>query len=218
MDTKKLVERENKNSKPQLVIDYLKEHWAIAASIGYLYLTIIGMLSAGLHFSHYQINIFEFAEINDFLLAAFREPAALATGAFMALYIYVLSREHPLTDALEIHGLLSSIIRTEPSIYWQLISMSFLAPIAINVIFYINHDTSTLKEVTLELRRGQLPSVAAPSNASFMLVGTSENFVFITEKTLGGIFVVPTSNLVAMYVKPKEERSNQVTEKQTVDP
>ena len=64
----------------------LKENWAWAAPLAYIYVTIAGMVQGWLHFRAFGINVFEFSEINDFLLAAFREP--LSFLAILGLIAY----------------------------------------------------------------------------------------------------------------------------------
>ena len=73
----------------EVYIGYLREHWALAASVGYLYLTLLSMVQSSVLFAKYEINIFEFAELNDFLLAAFREPLSLIAGLGVLLYLGV---------------------------------------------------------------------------------------------------------------------------------
>ena len=51
-----------------------KDHWTWFTSFVYIYVSVVGMVDAWKHFNAFGINVFEFAEINDFLLAAFREP------------------------------------------------------------------------------------------------------------------------------------------------
>lgn len=65
----------------------LKENWTWAAPALYVYITAIGMILSWAQFHVFHINIFEFAELNDFLLAAFRQPGALIGVITLSLYL-----------------------------------------------------------------------------------------------------------------------------------
>jgi len=83
---------ENGNEKS--IIFYLREHWAFAVSLFYLYISLIGMTQAYFFFKHFGINIFEFSEVSDFALAAFRQPStlfiALRTAAGFIFFAFVI--------------------------------------------------------------------------------------------------------------------------------
>ena len=68
-----------------------RDNWTWAAPLVYLYVTIVGMVQSWFHFNEFQINVFDYAEINDFLLAAFREPKSFLYMLAMVLYaIFVM--------------------------------------------------------------------------------------------------------------------------------
>lgn len=183
----------------QVYLDYLREHWALAASVGYLYLTTIGMIQSGIIFSKYEINIFEFSEINDFLLAAFREPISLLAGfgvlAYVGIAFAVLYRKNSERRP-------GSILFRSKAMMWNLFLSALLMPILTQVLFADFFKGSYERNVALELRRGALPGITDLSKAEFKLIGTSENFVFVHERKLGQSFIVPTSNLVGLAIKP----------------
>jgi hypothetical protein len=64
---------EKKQTKLDLV-GWVRDNWIWAAPLTYIYVTITGMVQAWLQFNAFGINVFEYSELNDFLLAAFREP------------------------------------------------------------------------------------------------------------------------------------------------
>ena len=74
-------------------LGFLKENWKWAAPLFYIYVTIIGMVQSWLQFRVFGINVFEFSEINDFLLVAVREPLSflvilgfVAYGGMLKIY------------------------------------------------------------------------------------------------------------------------------------
>lgn len=52
----------------------LGEHTGIAFTLAYVFLSALGMLHTSLVFLRFRVNIFDFAEPSDFLLAALRDP------------------------------------------------------------------------------------------------------------------------------------------------
>mgnify|MGYP005817728503 CR=1 FL=1 len=187
------------NSGLEQYLSYLIEHWAIAASIGYLYLTIIGMVQAGVLFSKYEINIFEFAEINDFLLAAFREPVALLTGLGLLLY---LGFAFTILYRRKGRNITSSKLFASKAMLANIFLSGLFMPIAIQILFADYFSDSYNRKVSIELRRGTLPDIADISTTKFKLIGTSENFVFLHSKDNDRSYIVPTSNIVGLAIEP----------------
>ena len=77
---------------------WLRDNWTWAASTGYLYVTYVGMLQSWTHFRTFNIDVFEFSELNDFLLAAFREPRSVMFLGVLVLYAIVI---HFLTNVVQ---------------------------------------------------------------------------------------------------------------------
>ncbi|ELA9340974.1 hypothetical protein QTV34_000235 [Vibrio parahaemolyticus] len=193
------------NSGVQVYLDYLREHWALAASLGYLYLTSLGMIQSGVLFSKYKINIFEFAEINDFLLAAFREPLPLLAGLGVMIYIgivfsYMYKRQ-------KARGVVTPHLFRTKAMTINLLVSAMAMPLMIQFVFTNVGGKNLLssdyqREVSISLRRGELPGITDLNSASLQLIGTSENFVFLYEKNSKQPLIIPTSNLVGIAVKP----------------
>src|SRR5688572_27968666 len=73
------------------------EHLGTALTVGYLLLIAIGMFHSLIRYFRFGINIFEFAQPSDFLLATFRDPLViLATVAPILLSWAYLSLSYRL--------------------------------------------------------------------------------------------------------------------------
>ncbi len=74
------------------VRDLLKRHPGVLVSVGYVVISLIGMLFSQALFSEFGVNYFNYAEVSDFLLAALREPMtfALAAGAIVVTLLIFL--------------------------------------------------------------------------------------------------------------------------------
>ncbi len=74
-----------------VVQDFLKQDFNVSLTIGYLCLVVIGMLFQVFLYSFFGINIVQYSDISDFLLAPFRDPKILIFTFFSAFIIYTLS-------------------------------------------------------------------------------------------------------------------------------
>ncbi|GAB4462141.1 MAG: hypothetical protein OHK0029_28460 [Armatimonadaceae bacterium] len=73
---------------------FLLEQPAFALSLAYLLIGIVGSFYYYRLFAEFGINVFEFAEISDFLLVVFRQPLIPAFSIGFGLIIYFLYRIH----------------------------------------------------------------------------------------------------------------------------
>ena len=67
-------------------ISFFREHPAIAGTLLYLQVNAVGVIYSWALFRNFGINVFDFAEANDFLLAAFREPFSLLSAIGILAY------------------------------------------------------------------------------------------------------------------------------------
>lgn len=68
----------------QIVQKWMHDNWIWMGSVSYVYVSCVGMIQSWMYFDTFGINVFEFAEINDFLIAAFRKPFS-----FVCLIIFL---------------------------------------------------------------------------------------------------------------------------------
>jgi len=76
----------NRQTNKSSLLTLIRENWTWAAPALYVYVTGIGMALSWSRYKSFELNIFDFAELNDFLLAAFREPIALFGVVLMIGY------------------------------------------------------------------------------------------------------------------------------------
>jgi hypothetical protein len=65
--------------------NFFREHPAIAGTLLYLQVTTVGVVYSWQLFRRFDINIFYYAEANDFLLAAFRDPVVFGMSIFTVI-------------------------------------------------------------------------------------------------------------------------------------
>src|SRR5712692_7415446 len=75
---------------------FFRESPAIAGTVLYLWVAGMGMIYSVTLFGEFGINIFDFAEPADFILAAFKEPftmmMAIVTVAVIVAYVLIIAR------------------------------------------------------------------------------------------------------------------------------
>ncbi len=153
------------------ILSFLKDHWALLASVGYLYLTVVGMALSWSLYQRYGINVFEFAELNDFLLASFREPLAFLATVVVAVYgipLYVMYyRRAPSSSRLRKLFPISFVIA------------ALAAPVVMGVLLTKGGDFEQIaweRRVDISLRRGEIGGInEGPDKSDFYLIGTTRH-------------------------------------------
>jgi hypothetical protein len=95
--------KENTRTEPEgtqtdavaLLYELFRNHPAILGSLIYVLVTAIGIIYSGILYRRFGINIFDFAEMNDLLLAAFKDAFAFAMSLvtiFLGLGFVLLLR------------------------------------------------------------------------------------------------------------------------------
>ena len=68
----------------------LREHPGLLLTVLYLIASLIGLAFSWSLFSQFNINIFSYAEVTDFLMAALREPLTISLTASAVLVAWAL--------------------------------------------------------------------------------------------------------------------------------
>jgi hypothetical protein len=69
-----------------------REHPALAITLGYLFVSAIGLLFSWALFRRFGVNFFLFADVGDFLMSAFREPMTFALAGSAVAVGWVAAR------------------------------------------------------------------------------------------------------------------------------
>jgi hypothetical protein len=83
---------EPKRQSSSEVKDFFLANPTIVLSLLYVYVTAIGLVYSGVLYARFGINIFDYSEIGDFLLAAFKNPFAFVPAVVVvAIAAYTFS-------------------------------------------------------------------------------------------------------------------------------
>ncbi len=72
----------------------LQQHPALGLTLGYLFLTAVGMIYEWIFFNAFDLQIIDFADPGDFLLVAFRQPLLLLITLLSVWVVVRLIRRH----------------------------------------------------------------------------------------------------------------------------
>ena len=197
-----------------------KDNWTWAAPLVYLYVTAIGMTQSWLHFNAFQINVFDFAEINDFLLAAFRAPISflyivLLIVVLVSYSIFVMFLLHQLSSrkflTSEGHPIARLLSRIGPILNFLIIISIFVlppyfAPVMLNESYSTDWMSKYVKDPCLKFEAlFRMPNDSLSTDQKFVsdltLIGTTEKYMFFVKQTSGEsdsykVYISPISNVI----------------------
>lgn len=122
-----VVQGTEENYRWGKIARYLFDNLTSALTLLYIYVTAIGMIYSWVLYGRFEINIFDYSEVGDFLLAAFKIPAGLFVSAFIFVPLYLGG----VFMAWMIRGLWQTIRRrpeSERKGFYKSVVRPFLAP------------------------------------------------------------------------------------------
>jgi len=201
---------------PQVgIITYLKNNWGLVASASYIYLTIIGMVQSWVFFHSFGINVFEYSETNDFLLAAFRKPSSVIIGIILGgivvgyplfIFRFMAPRFSPKWKMYYVTGA---------------IVVGILLCFCVTILPYLkgNHVEQLINDrerlVKVSVRMGEIKD--HDENKVLHLIGTTERYVFFLDSESKDSIAIPDSNIVEMRFIRHDENLAEIKNKQSKD-
>ncbi|MEO8623147.1 MAG: hypothetical protein ABI625_18875 [bacterium] len=198
---------------PPVMTESVWRHWlrtenlGLGLTLGYLFLTALGMLHRALVFVSFRINVFDYAEPSDFLLAALRDPliilVCLAPIPAVAVYFrmsYAFQRRSTKTNWLyggEARRALAQ--RYRRPLYLLTAGLWALAA----SLHYANSVSQDLRAG--KGRRVQVDLIASPSTSPAdttpqLLLGTTQKYLFLYDATKQVTSVIPVSNISRLRI------------------
>ena len=183
------------------------ENLGLSLTLGYLFLTALGMFHRALVFYMFRINVFDYAEPSDFLLAALRDPliilACVAPIPLVSLYFrlsYWVQKRTKKTNWLfggEKHRALVNRYR-QPLFVFTAVLWALAAS-----LHYAN-------SVARDLRDGhgrpvRVDLIATSPSASMdttpqLLLGTTQKYVFLYDAQKQLTSIIPVSNVARIRI------------------
>jgi hypothetical protein len=207
---------ENERTEPEgtqtdavalMLSEFFRNHPAILGSLMYVLVTAIGIIYSGILYQRFGINIFDFAEMNDLLLAAFKDAFAFA----MSLVTLVLGLGYVLY--LRRMALRRAREGIDSSLFFKL--MPQLLPIVIIIYVFAPAYFFAVREANQLLADQEDPvSVTYRANASSAepkiekdveLIGTTDKVAFFYDADADRkpTLVIPHAQIVSIKFSKK---------------
>ncbi|HBC3537103.1 hypothetical protein P3656_15580 [Vibrio parahaemolyticus] len=205
-----MAQNKQSESLTKNILVFVRDHWALVASVGYLYLSAMGMSQAYFFFNSFGINIFEFSELNDFALAAFKEPKTLLYGLGMVAYVGLASflaqvlikrRERRGVD----NGSFNNIVKSQmKAMSFMVIPVAVMVPIVLpsmlndsyNEVWKSRYISNANNQVEVKLRVAAIHNVPNGDVDNLALLGTTDKFIFFYSKSDEKVVIVPIANVL----------------------
>ena len=190
------------------------EHLGLGLTLGYLFLTAIGMFHRALVFLLFRINVFDFAEPSDFLLAALRDPLIILVciAPIPAVWLYFrisYALQQRAKPGNWVYG--SEKRRAMANRYRR--PLYFLTV----VLWALAASLHYAKKVATDLRAGvgrrvQIELVTPPPGAPLdttpqLLLGTTHQYFFLYDPARQVTTVVPANNVLRIRMERRRARA-----------
>jgi hypothetical protein len=211
------------------VKEFFLENPTLVLSLLYLYATSMGLLYSAVLYARFGINILDYAEISDFLLAAFKNLfPLLAAGAsvlfYLALLAYAGSVRKPQArrDKLQYEASIRSNTGSDEHLtplqkhqrfvgkMWDVMALAILLAISVvsSALFLTysvaGRDASSIKDgetTAVDVRyRSFLSSTGQVKEAGLALIGATQKAVFFYDVDAKHTIVIPQAQIVSIEV------------------
>jgi len=169
---------------------FLREHPALLVSAFYVAASVIGMFYSWAYFRRFGINVFNYAQIGDFLLASLKEPFTWALVVLAVLLVLTDNASSRRVERKEVSKWLSWY----GSPRYRFVN-NFVAVLMVLSFIYIfadfraaNAEAGEGKHVDVEFGEGQVVE-------STILLGTTGQFVFLYDADAARVDIHPIEGI-----------------------
>lgn len=191
-----------------------REHVGFALTLGYIFLAAVGMLHRAIVFLSFRINVVDYAEPSDFLLAALRDPLiVLACVAPVPLVWLYFRFGLWLRKFYKDNKYLSGGERGRQFFERHRTTLFLVTTVLWSVAFSLSYANSVARDlragkgrrVQVDLINGTL---LPPSDTTkLLLVGTTQKYLFLYDDRTRTTSVIPNNNISRIrYVRPPVKR------------
>lgn len=199
------------------IFQYFLKHPAIGGSAIYIFFSAIGAIYAKSLYFCFGVNIFDYAETNDFFMFAFKEPQIYGIFLEWPLLIANISTVTVIT-ILTIAAKRGDIFVT---IRLQIYSALIASIVLIIFFVYITLDRSHTfaqdnaerlvenKESTVNVlyEKGKKESTSVVEKLELSLIGSTEKFMFFYNYSDKCTIVIPITKIISITANKKEQKN-----------
>lgn len=169
---------------------FLRDQPALVVSVIYVFASMIGMVFSWDYLRQFGLNVFDFAQVSDFLIASLKEPF---TWFLVAIAIGLVAFDNAMSRKIEKKGV-SRLWRWYGSSRYR--SLNYLTAILIVLLFL--HGYAVLKaQKTMagEAREVDVTLAGATASTTTLLLGTTGQFLFLYNAETRQVTVHPHENV-----------------------
>ena len=177
----------------------LREHPALLVSALYIASSVIGMFYAWAYLRFFGINVFNYAQISDFLLASLKEPF---TWGLVVLAVLMVQSDNAMSRRVERKGpgkwsrwYGSQRYRTVNNFAVILLVLMFIYTFAILQARDVHDGEGKIVDVVFTDAHDRVTSI---------LLGTTGQFVFLFDAESAGVDVHPIENIHSISFQAPE--------------
>ena len=188
------------------------EHVGLLLTLSYVFLAAVGMLHEAIIFAIFRINIIEFAEPSDFVLAALRDPivivVSLVAVPLVALYYRWSTRMYVKNEGKRKWWMGSE--KSRAFVLRNYATLFVFTVVLYGVSFsllYASVKARRLRDGVGERVRIELvadPSHLTADTTSYLLLGTTQKFLFLYDASKRATTVVPASNVALLLIERRQ--------------
>ena len=180
-------------------VEWVKEHPAIVGTGLYVYVSFQGSAYNWLFLRAFDINYFDFSEVNDFLTAAFRQPETFLFLGGAILYVVpvlwtLFFRQRRIFSTGSRFLRVMARIMIFGIIPLMVIFMSVFLSSSIDIQ---RTRTGNGSYVVVKLARGG-GTFESPPDAGLMLLGTSDKFIFLWNRVSDKKHIVAGASVASL--------------------
>ena len=163
-----------------------REHPALIVSAFYVAASMIGMFWSWAHLRNFGINVFNYAQISDFLLVSIKEPL---TWVLVALSVVLVMIDNAHSRRVERRGKTRWFRWYGTERYRFINNVGAVAIIAVFILAFANLEAAAVKRG--EGKRVEVTYAAGGEPRSAVLLGTTGQFLFLFDPLTGRVDVHP---------------------------
>jgi len=198
------------------IVSFFRENPAIAGSLLYIQATSIGIVYSYVLYNAFNINIFDYAEVGDFLLAAFKDPSVFTMAISGVLYtalltVIVVAREKKRFQRAERSDpenvpedlrASANLLRIERSMGIAMVLTILLFSLG-PAIFFAAIRADVLKSsqapiVSATYSSSESESARQTTVPNLELIGTTETYTLFYDTTSRRVLVIPHAKVVSI--------------------
>jgi hypothetical protein len=180
--------------------------------------TGVGILSSWALYREFGINIFDYAEIGDFLLAAFKSPSALYNFMYALITVSLVPATIVLTPRLArwLTRLIAPPSRRLEGHFYQLSVFAYgllmpIVTVSLTIFWFVVGITAGSTGEAQAIKHGEKPLVVVQyrsfsssagqvTKPGLVLIGATQRFVFFYDVDNKHTLVVPQAQVVSIEV------------------